>query len=65
MCLQTILGYGIYMWLGLSKEVEFQVKDSQRVQDGTQDQPIIDSHGFDFDDDDPQEEQETSIAASR
>jgi hypothetical protein len=65
MCLQTILGYGIYMWLGLSKEVELQVKDSQRVQDGIQDQPIIDSHGFDSDDDDPKEEQETNIAASR
>jgi hypothetical protein len=34
------------------------------VQDGTQAQPILDNHGFDFDDD-PQEEQETSIAAGR
>jgi hypothetical protein len=40
------------MWLGHSKKVELQVEDSQRMQDVTQDQPIIDSHGFDFDDDD-------------
>jgi hypothetical protein len=30
-----------HMWLGHSKEVELQVEDSQRVQDGIQDQPII------------------------
>jgi hypothetical protein len=41
-----------HMWLGHSKKVELQVEDSQRMQDVTQDQPIIDSHGFDFDDDD-------------
>jgi hypothetical protein len=34
------------------------------VQDGTQAQPILDSHGSDFDDD-LQEEQETSITAGR
>jgi hypothetical protein len=53
-----------HMWLGFSKQVELQVEDSQRVQDGTQAQPILDNHGSDFDDD-PQEEQETSIAAGR
>jgi hypothetical protein len=46
-----------HVWLGHNKEVELQVEDSQRVQDGTQDQPIIDSHDSDSDDD-PQEEQE-------
>jgi hypothetical protein len=40
-----------HMWLGFSKQVELQVEDSQRVQDGTQAQPILDSHGSDFDDD--------------
>jgi hypothetical protein len=44
-----------HMWLGHSKEVELHVEDSERVQDGTQVQPILDSHGSDFDDD-PQEE---------
>jgi hypothetical protein len=53
-----------HMWLGLSKEVELQVEDSRRMQDGTQAQPILDSHGSDYDDD-PQEEQETNIAAGR
>jgi hypothetical protein len=53
-----------HMWLGFSKQVELQVEDSQRVQDGTQAQPILDSHGSDSDDD-PQEEQETSIATGR
>jgi hypothetical protein len=46
-----------HVWLGHNKEVELQVEDSQRVQDGTQDQPIIDSHDSDSGDD-PQEEQE-------
>jgi hypothetical protein len=50
--------------LGHSKEVELQVEDSQRVQDDTQDHSIIDNHGSDYDDD-PQEEQETNIAAGR
>jgi hypothetical protein len=53
-----------HMWLGLGKELELQVEDSQRVQDGTHALPILDSHGSDSDDD-PQEEQETSIATSR
>jgi hypothetical protein len=53
-----------HMWLGFSKQVELQVEDSQRVQDGTQAQPILDSYGSDFDDH-PQEEQKTSIAAGR
>jgi len=53
-----------HMWLGFSKQVELQVEDSQRLQDGTQAQPILDSHGFDSDDD-PQEEQETSIVTGR
>jgi hypothetical protein len=35
-----------HMWLGFSKQVELQVEVSQRVQDGTQAQPIPDSHGF-------------------
>jgi len=44
-----------HMWLSFSKQVELQVEDSQRVQDGMQAQPILDSHGSDSDDD-PQEE---------
>jgi hypothetical protein len=45
--------------------VKLQVEASQRVRDSTQDQPVIDDHGSNYDDDDPQVEQETSIAASR
>jgi hypothetical protein len=51
--------------LGHSMEVELQVEASQRVQDGTRDQPVTDSHGFGYDDDDPQEEQETIVATGR
>jgi len=53
-----------HMWLGHSKEMVLQVEDSQRVEDGTQDKPIIDDHGSDSDDD-PQEEQKTGIATGR
>lgn len=38
---------------------------SQRVQDGTRDQPVTDVHGFGSENDDPQEEQEYSIATGR
>jgi len=48
-----------------SKEVELQVEVSQRVQDSTQDQPVTDVHGSSSEDDDPQKEQETSIAVGR
>jgi len=37
----------------------------KRVRDGTRDKPVIDGHGFSSDNDDPQEEQESSIATSR
>ncbi|GLT72015.1 hypothetical protein SLA2020_439880 [Shorea laevis] len=53
------------MWLGHSMEVELQVEASQMVQDGTQDQPVTDGHGSGSFDDDPQEEQDISIATGR
>jgi hypothetical protein len=42
-----------------------KVLSSQRVQDGTRDQPVKDGHGCNSDNDDPQEEQDTSIATGR
>jgi hypothetical protein len=45
--------------------VELQVEVSQRVRDSIQDQQVSDGYGSSPDDDDPQEDQETSIAAGR
>jgi hypothetical protein len=45
--------------------VELQVKVSQKVRDTTQHQPVTNGHGSSSNDDDPQEEQDISIAAGR
>jgi hypothetical protein len=41
------------------------VEASQRVQNSTRDQPVVNGHGSNSDDDDPQEEQETNIVTNR
>jgi hypothetical protein len=45
--------------------VTFQLEASQRVRDGTRDQPVTDVHGFSFNYDNSQKEQKSSIAIGR
>jgi hypothetical protein len=45
--------------------VELHLEASQKVKDNTQDYLVTDGHGSSSNDNDPQEEQKTSIVAGR